>query len=282
MKKVVNIISISIIILILMTSCVESCKRMIAREQFFHKNWALGNGNVITRNISVSEFTEIRMTGFVNVQYMQSDDSNSIAQLMIDENLFNYVNIYVKDQILYVGLSSDSSNISVQNMTTCLLVCSSKKLEKVENIGTGDLYFETPFVGNVLDIRYFGQGDWICKNSIQVAKLDVLFQGTGDFICQDPLQVIDFDLIMEGVGNAKLNGNIQKATIKISGTGDIEAGNLIVDELKLSQRGMGNVVMGNIQNTLSMQIIGTGDFTYSGNPKIIEQQVSGLGTIRKK
>ncbi len=83
---------------------------------------------------------------------------------------------------------------------------------------------------------------------------------------------------VNGSGKFSIRGEARKQTIKISGSGNYEARNLISDVALVKISGSGKTEL-NVREELDVRISGSGNVLYRGNPKI-SQQISGSGKIR--
>jgi hypothetical protein len=83
-----------------------------------------------------------------------------------------------------------------------------------------------------------------------------------------------------GVGSMTLVGKTNYERIEITGSGDVHNSNFISSYCSISISGAGNVET-QVTQQLDATIAGTGTITYFGNPAVIHQSVSGVGTIRQ-
>ena len=77
-----------------------------------------------------------------------------------------------------------------------------------------------------------------------------------------------------------LSGAADKATIHISGAGDIEAAGLTCNALDAKISGAGDMTIA-VVDVLEAKISGIGSIEYFGSPTVT-QSVSGLGTVSQK
>lgn len=93
---------LSKILLIAIAFMVSSCKIN------FSNNDIIGNGNIVTKERSIMEFYDkIDVSNGISVDILQSDQKSITVK--IDENLQENIEIYVKDQTLYIKATESFS-----------------------------------------------------------------------------------------------------------------------------------------------------------------------------
>jgi hypothetical protein len=84
-----------------------------------------------------------------------------------------------------------------------------------------------------------------------------------------------------GAGTITLAGTAMYEAAEIVGIGSINNFGLAVSRCSVSVSGAGNIEV-NVSEQLDAVINGTGTITYDGNPSVIHQTVSGVGSIKKR
>lgn len=102
--------------------------------------------------------------------------------------------------------------------------------------------------------------------------------GSGDSIISN-IDTAIFSSATYGSGDTVLQGKAKKLFIKISGSGDVNAKNLIAEDVEASIYGSGDIIT-NVTKKISADIHGAGLIEYYGNPQKIHQSISGSGEIR--
>jgi len=116
---------------------------------------------------------------------------------------------------------------------------------------------------------------------ITVPELNaVSSSGAGDIKIRD---VNGSDLRIESTGAASINaaGKAKNATISSTGAGDVEAAGLIAEKAKVSVTGAASVNV-YVTDQLDVSVSGVGSVNYSGHPKTVNKNVSGIGSISEK
>jgi hypothetical protein len=122
--------------------------------------------------------------------------------------------------------------------------------------GSGDLVGDG-WEGEGLKVRISGQAD--------VALTDVRYGGV--------------DLVVSGRGKVRLSGTATAAAVAISGSADVDAGDLASQTAEVKIAGQGNVDV-RAADRLSVRIAGLGRVRYHGDPKL-KQVISGAGSVER-
>jgi hypothetical protein len=131
-------------------------------------------------------------------------------------------------------------------------------------------------VPNLKKVTLSGSG------TVRMAKfggesLAVRLSGSADAAFHD-LGYRELSLNLSGSGKIVLDGAATKVSVKVSGSGDVDASGLrsLISEVQVS--GSGKIKVWATGN-LNARVSGSGDIRYRGEPKI-EKRVSGSGSVR--
>ena len=249
MKKTGIITLIAITVSLLFTSCLNTVVNGSKR----------GNGELVTKSIDISGFSKIEIETRVKIDYSQEKNRGNL-EFTIDDNLWEYYNIYTKNDVLHIKLKDQFRNKTHPNPTKSLITVSSEQLEKIDIAGSADVHFNTAFVSEKLRISIAGNGNI--------------------FANEHPVQIEDCKIDIAGNGNINFAGAIQKARIDIAGNGKVKALDCEIAQLNISIAGNGDAEV-SVTDKLDISIAGSGSVKYKGNPKEIESSVSGSGKIVK-
>lgn len=91
------------------------------------------------------------------------------------------------------------------------------------------------------------------------------------------------DLKIESTGAASVNatGKAKSLTISSTGAGDIDTSRLHAEKARVSVSGAASINV-YASEQLDVAVSGVGSVTYSGNPKTVNKNVSGFGSVNKK
>lgn len=90
-----------------------------------------------------------------------------------------------------------------------------------------------------------------------------------------------FVLEANGATRVALNGNVNELTASMNGASRLEAESLQTQTTELSINGAGRADV-TASETLKVAIAGAGKVTYKGDPKTIEKDISGAGSIKRR
>ncbi|MDL2215435.1 DUF2807 domain-containing protein [Dysgonomonas sp. OttesenSCG-928-M03] len=211
-----------------------------------------GNGKVITREVPVSNYTGMELTGSCELVYEQKVSQRPYLKIEIDENLQNSVNIRQKNNILHVSLGN--GNFSPTKYK---------------------IYTNSPGLARV---KLSGSARVTLKGTINSTDLSLSIVGSGG-VKADKLRCSNLRLAMSGSGSVSLGGEAYQSNIRLSGSGNIDALSLKTKgtNCKVSGSGEARVYASEL---LDAHISGSGGIRYKGSPSKINQKVSGSGKIR--
>lgn len=85
---------------------------------------------------------------------------------------------------------------------------------------------------------------------------------------------------MSGSGKIIASGTAKRIRTTISGSGEVRAADLEVEECEVRISGSGDVEV-NVKQALDATISGSGSVSYRGNPNQVNSHSSGSGKVRK-
>jgi hypothetical protein len=90
-----------------------------------------------------------------------------------------------------------------------------------------------------------------------------------------------FAVESKGASEVSLSGNIDRLLVDMTGASQLSAAGLQTKTAEISTTGAGDADI-TVSETLKVVITGAGKVTYSGNPRTIQKQITGAGSIRHK
>lgn len=115
----------------------------------FAQNTIKGDGNIITKEISISDYDEISYVGKVNIEYEQSNAS-PFFKITIDENILPHLDIKIKGKTLIIQpkdekkyFNGNSYGLNLQP-TVCEIKTSSRELKEISAVGGGEFIAKKP------------------------------------------------------------------------------------------------------------------------------------------
>ena len=153
------------------------------------------------------------------------------------------------------------------------------KMEKIDgfNFNKGDFKIRIS-LKDLKELNYDGVGNLKTNGLFKVRDLKLLGNGVGNLELELEAKEIDADFDM--VGNITLRGNAFQVIFKNNGVGKLDASQLIVENMEVNSSGIGKVEI-HCEGDLSLVVDGIGKVSYTGNPRIIKKEVSGIGKVEE-
>lgn len=212
-----------------------------------------GNGHVVKQNRQLSPFSKIKIDGVFNVILKQGDVPEVIVET--DENLQGLVQTVVEGDLL---LLQQKPHTSIGNSTKMNVYVTVNILSE---LGIGG-------VGNVS-----------CANTLTQDQLILFTSGVGSTKLN--LNCNSLAAKMKGVGNVSLAGMANMATIHNEGVGNLKAYDFIVQDLRITNEGVGNAQV-DAERTISITNTGVGNVQHKGNATVTLSNDKGVGEVEKR
>jgi hypothetical protein len=151
---------------------------------------------------------------------------------------------------------------------------SSPGIKSVMISGSGD-FIADQMQGESVNVKLSGSGDINAEN-ISCTDLTVLLSGSGSISLSDT-DCTDSDIFISGSGNITISGSGTRTNMKISGSGNIHAGNFITGSASVIISGSGDAYT-QIIDKLTGMISGSGNIYVKGDPDI-DVALSGSGRV---
>ncbi len=225
---------------------------LLAASLFFMSCASIsGNGNVRDESRDISAIQTVKTSGSIDVEIREGNDYSLIVEN--DENLIPYVITDVNNGVLNIHYKN---GYSVMNDHAKVII-TAPSLNKLVTSGSGDINSNGTIKSNQqLQINTSGSGDV----NVSVDAPSVKVTGSGS-------------------GNISLSGRTKDFDCKISGSGDVKCANLKSENAVIQVSGSSDVhVFASV--SLKVNVMGSGDVTYSGNPTSPEIHIAGSGTVK--
>lgn len=203
--------------------------------------------------LDVKDFTELKVIEGINVNYVCNPDSTGRAVFIATDELASVLMFNNTKGRLEMQIATDG--IDYKNLPTVTVY--SKFLTKVENSGDSTVRVLNVASCPNFKARLIGNGRLIVKG-IDVTYLD----GSID----------------TGNGQLILYGKCESAKLSCTGTGTIQADELVSNETKCVMLGTGTI---GCQALTSLNVVGasSGKVYYKGNPEQIKKRSVGVKII---
>lgn len=209
-----------------------------------------GNGNLIKKTISTSEYDEINIGGFFDVIFVNGKEGN--ISIEGEENIIPFIEIEVQD-----------GNLSI-------------KFKKNMNIKTSKKHTITVPITKISKISLGGSGNISNENIIKSEDFSVSLGGYGNIKLQ--LETSTTNINIGGSGNIDLSGKTNQFICSIAGAGNVNAFELNSEDSNATIAGSGSVKM-TANKKIRAKIVGSGNIYYKGNPTKKDVKSVGSGKI---
>ena len=129
---------------------------------------------------------------------------------------------------------------------------------------------------NLEEVIQKGMGSISNEGTLELYKLKVENRGVGDMNLN--VDVKEMQTCLEGVGNIDVMGTAEFHECELTGTGKVNAKNLIANRTHVVSNGVGNAEV-YASDKLKADLRGVGKITYYGKPKNVESNLNGIGSI---
>ncbi len=212
-----------------------------------------GSGNIVSKNITVENFSEIELKSYGNIKIYKGDQLTvSVSDY---ENLVDYHNIKVASGRLIITTEPD--NVSFSNSKATFIITTNGSLNGIHLNGAGNIEIMSEF-SNLQQLSITGSGNITACADLVTDKLNISIKGAGDI-------------------NAK--GSTTDLTANIFGTGNVYLRNMLAQNATCTIAGTGQIVVHAVAN-LNAAIRGIGNIEYYGSPKL-QSSISGIGQIKR-
>jgi hypothetical protein len=211
-----------------------------------------GNGNIVSREIKVSSFIRLHLSGKGVVELHKSDEEKVIVET--DENLLEYFDVVNSGRTLYV---SSEAKFKRPVYTSCRIKIYLRQVD-------------TLYIRN-------DKADVVCPETISLPNsVDVTIQTVGNTELNFDCPAIK--ILCQAQGNVVLKGKCETISIKNQSEGNFNSSGLSADNLTIKNMAQGNVDLF-ANKTISIKHFGEGYIHYSGNAALKDVKQFGQGEI---
>lgn len=127
-------------------------------------------------------------------------------------------------------------------------------------------------------ISVSGSGNLIGKGTFKSDEMKASVSGSGDI--EFDVDIDELTVKISGSGSVELTGNAGEVEVGISGSGKLDAEDMIANICDISISGSGKCRV-NVKEEIESHISGSGSIYYKGDPKRVNNNSSGSGSIKK-
>ena len=283
MKKFTTLTSI-----FLLTTVLSACAQSYSHHFNSGNSWLGGkevkaSKNYVTKQIKVSDFDQIAVSGSLDVTYTQQSGKPKV-EIYTSDNIVDLLDIYVKNGKLNLGFKKNvkvsynkleirvtSEDLNAVNGNVAgsgdFKFTNGLKTDqlKMNVAGSGDITASNIQCSQVFTANVAGSGDIECKQ-LKAADMDISVAGSGDLKIENAL-VTSANASVAGSGTVKISGNADKANYSVAGSGDLYANDFKVQNISASVAGSGDIKCHAVEH-LKARVSGSGTIGYKGDPEL--------------
>jgi hypothetical protein len=185
-----------------------------------------GNGKLVTRDVPVKSFSELKANGVYELKLTQGDKET--VRIEADENLQEYFTVTNEGSKLIIN-TEKLRDKNLKGKVKMKVFISFKNLKNLEIATVGSVQSENQLAFDDLDFK---------NKSVGNVNLN--------------LTANKFNMENKSVGNVELSGKAEDATVKNNGVGSLDASDFIVQTMDIENSGVGNAAV-NAQKTLKVK-----------------------------
>ena len=171
-----------------------------------------GSGNIVTKEINVSPFSQLDVKGVFSVLLTQGNKEG--VKIEADDNLQSLFEVKNDGSTLVISMKENSNFNSKKKLKVYVTF---KKLSSMNLKTVGDISSE---------------------DNLNFDDLKISNKSVGSIDLKMTAQSIDVD--NKSVGSVKLNGKAENAIIRNKGVGSVQAASFIVQKMDIDNSGVGS------------------------------------------
>jgi len=210
-----------------------------------------GSGKVTTETRTVSTFNGIGLEGHANVYFTQGDEQT--VKVEAEDNIMRHIITEVKGMTLKIKMDDEDINT-----------------HKAINV-----YIT---VKELCQLELAGSGKMIGKSHINCDNMTFSIAGSGDITAD--IRSLAVKISVSGSGGLDVAGTTTSMDIKVAGSGKVNAKDLQAINSTVSITGSGSSTI-NSKEQLNVNITGSGDVHYIGEPAKLKTNITGSGNVSK-
>ena len=206
-----------------------------------------GSGNIVTKDVAVQSFSELKASGVFNI-YLEQGNTESV-KIEADDNFQPLIEVKNEGSRLVIRMQDDV-NIKTKRGSKSMKIYITFKTLKNMDLST---------VGNVSADKRLTFEDFTLKNS-SVGSVHL------------NLSARSVNIKNESVGTITLSGKADEAVIKNNAVGSLKAYDFVVQKMEISNEGIGSAEV-NAEKELKVKDSFLGKVTNKGAAKRINKVV---------
>lgn len=211
------------------------------------------SGEQVEEERSLKPFNRLRVSGIINLNLSQGDSES--LRVEGDSKWVDQLKVEQRGDLLSISLKEGQTSWG--------------KNEKIE------VFLQ---LKDLRELEFEGAGQIKTSSMLDLDELFISGKGVGNIVLELEAEMVKAELNF--VGNMELKGFAREFRLENEGLGNIDASKLISQKVDLTSSGIGKITV-HAEEELQMNVSGIGSVSYTGNPKQVTENVSGLGKVNR-
>lgn len=219
-----------------------------------HGTQVKSSGHVVTIEKDFEGFKEVEVSNAFEVSIAFSEQDESVT-VHVDDNLVPYLDMALRGDKLMIGLED---NLSIQGNAVMEVEIVTSDLQALQGSGASKIHL---------------------LNELKTSSFSLDLSGACNF--DGGIKVEALDIELSGASNVSITGVAKNVTIESSGASTVKGSRLFADQLIADLSGACTVDL-DVSQEISMSGSGASTLNYSGNARVVNQDVSGVSSINRR
>ncbi len=225
-----------------------------------------GSGNVVEVKPEVESFNKLGVHNAFDVVVSDGDEATVIID--IDDNLVDYLDVYVRGDKLHIGMEPGITGFSKATFKAYVTL---PEIEGVEGTGATSTILEDGLkYGEFMRVDISGASK--IRGDIETDKLEVELSGASEY--RGEVKAEDIDMSLSGSSDVSVSGQATNASFRASGSSSVNGFDLETDDARIDISGASDLKL-IVNDTIRVEASGASDVLIDGHPSIEKQDISG-------
>jgi hypothetical protein len=235
-------------------------------------------GNIVTREMDFSDFTNIEVSSCFKVSIMRSDSYS--VNVAANENLFDYINVSKSGSTLKISIKPlplPSGPKLLSRRPSLQAEITMPELHKLR-LGSAATCIVSGFSSQGgLDLNVTGNS--VLDIDIECGKTKVEISGASRL--RGEMKLTDAEFTLSGASRAELSGSANSVMLNAWGASRLDLADFVLDDTSVNLKGASEATV-KLNGRLDLDLSGGSRLYYSGNPTMGKINVSGTSTLSQR
>jgi hypothetical protein len=231
-----------------------------------------GSGRLEATSYDFADFTEVDVSSAFDVDVTNAD--TFAVEVTVDDNIVENLDVRLDGETLRIGLKGPDSYRDV-TLDAAIAMPALNRLKLSGASKAGLASFKST---DAMTIDLSGASAVTCSD-VASGSATFKLQGASKMDCSD-LQTANVSIDLQGASNLGLAGTGDDADIKAQGASQARLGDFSVADATLKLEGASSATV-NASGTLDVDLAGSSDLVYLGEPSLGKTDLAGDSTLKR-